>query len=208
MKSTRDRGVRASQSSTASWAGRAECPTVATSRPHASRDLDEQEPLGGGRGRRERLVRRAREIGAPLAARGAHVDAESVSMTQIRSPWATCSPGRARRSVTTPAPMRDDLVLHLHRLDHADQRSGRDLVAVGHGHLEDRPLHRTDDSRHSPPRRSPLLRSLCRRAASAHAGSGACTRTSCRRPSSSTSRTRARVARRTPSDAFSIVVLS
>ena len=89
--------------------------------PPRSRNLDEQEPLGGRRGRRERLVRGSREIGAPHA-REAHVGVESVSMTQIRSPWATCSPGRTQSPLTTPAPMGHDLVLHLHRLDDADQR--------------------------------------------------------------------------------------
>ncbi len=68
--------------------------------------------------------------------------------------------------------MGDDLVLHLHRLDHADEVACRDRRAVG------RPPRRApcpaSGSRRlpSPLPPMPLLRARCRRASSAHGGSG------------------------------------
>ena len=57
----------------------------------------------------------------------------------MAAPGATASAGDRAR------PRRDDLVLHLHRLDDAEELPGRDLVAVGDLDLEHRPLHRADD---------------------------------------------------------------
>ena len=144
MKSNRDRGVRASQSLHGFVCGRGQRARGRHVTAPRSGHFDEQELLGGRRGRRERLVRRSREIGAPLA-HGAHVDADAVSMMQIRSPWPTCSPGCTRSPAIDTCAVSHDLVLHLHGFDHADQLSGRDLVTVGDCDLEDRPLHGTGD---------------------------------------------------------------
>ena len=66
-------------------------------------------------------------------------------MTAIVSPVATEPPSETPSSSTVPALGRGDLVLHLHRLDHADQRALLDLCALLDGDLQHRALDRRDE---------------------------------------------------------------
>ena len=61
-----------------------------------SGNLHEEPPVRGGRGTGERLARRARQIGTACAVHGS-------SMTQMRSPCATCCPGDTPSIPTTPS---------------------------------------------------------------------------------------------------------
>ena len=66
-------------------------------------------------------------------------------MTAMVSPVATEPPSDTPSSSTVPARRSGDLVLHLHRLDHADQRALLDLGALLDGDLQHGPLDRRDE---------------------------------------------------------------
>ena len=128
----------------------------------------------------------------------ATVAAHSSSTRQISCPLAIGSPGSDRQAAHDAVAGRGDLVLHLHRLDDADDLAGGDAVTLGDVDLEHRPLHRAGHGARagaaqprapvaSPPRRAPPT-----------AGSVVTRLTSNERPSTSTATSRDLV--RVPSD--------
>ena len=155
---------------------------------------------GGALGRDRRL--------SPAAARGGrrHVVVRDVvlprrtsarsdvSSTQMTCPAATGPPIAIEKLRDDAAVRRAHLVLHLHRLDDAEHLTGLDRVAVGDGDGQHRSLHRRDDRVAARRRRLRARAPLRRRASSRHGCSGSSTRTSKRRPSTSTVRARSTVA--------------
>ena len=75
---------------------------------------------------------------------------------QITCPLATASPAATTSSDDGAGAVGDDLVLHLHRLDDADDVARLDHVSVDHVDREHGPLHRADDGvAPAPPGRPP-----------------------------------------------------
>ena len=99
--------------------------------------------LGVRRRRAEWLPRPLGEVGA------AGGRAHSEATTQMTWPFETGSPGRNAQLGDHAVSVGDDLVLHLHRLDDADELAGRDRVAFRDRDREHRSLHR---ARHRPGR--------------------------------------------------------
>ena len=92
-------------------------------------------------------------------------------------------PGRDVQLGDDAVAMRDELVLHLHRLDDADELARPHLAADLDGDREHGPLHRARRRRRLPRRRCPCSAPGAACASWAHGGSGVWMRTSWRRPS-------------------------
>ena len=69
-------------------------------------------------------------------------DAALVEIVAMTSPLPTAAPSATLSRSHLAGPMGDDLVLHLHRLDHADEVALGHLVTLGDGDFEDGALER------------------------------------------------------------------